>query len=135
MKGQTCGLISLGRGTIHNKSSKQKISTKVSTESEVVGASDFIPWTMWLKRILQELGYGMKRIVFYQDNESAIKMEKNGLKSCGDKSRHINIRYFFIKDVLEREGIDLEYCGTENMVADFLTKPLQRAFLEGRGIS
>ena len=77
---------------------------------EVVGASDFIPWTMWLKRILQELGYGMKRTIFYQDNESAIKMEKNCLRSCGDKSRHINVRYFFIKNVLEREEIDLEHC-------------------------
>ena len=120
MKGHTSGLVSLGRGTIHNKLSKQKINTKSSTESEVVDASDFIPWTIWLKRILQELGYGMKRTLLYQDNESTIKMEKNGLKSCEDKSRHINIRYFSIKDVLEREGIDLEHCGTESMIAVFL---------------
>ena len=56
-----------------------------------------------------------------------LKWRKNGVRSCGDKSRHINIRYFFIKDVLERERIDLEHYGTENMVADFLTKPLQGA--------
>ena len=63
--------------------------------------------------------------MFYQDNESAIKLEKNGMRSPGDESRHIHIRYFFIKDILEREGIDLEHCGTEHMVADFLSKPLQ----------
>ena len=52
-------------------------------------------------------------------------MEKNGMKSCGEKSRHIKIRYFFIKDILENEDISLEHCRTEVMLADFLTKPLQ----------
>ena len=52
-------------------------------------------------------------------------MEKYGLKSCGDKSRHINIRYFFIKDILDRENISVKHCRSEEMIADFLTKPLQ----------
>ena len=125
MKGHTGGLISLGKGTIQTKSSKQKLNTKSSTESELVGASDFIPWTLWLKRVLEEQGYKMSRTIFYQDNESAIKLEKNGLRSCGEKSRHIKIRYFFIKDILENENIDLRHCRTEIMLADFLTKPLQ----------
>uniref|UniRef100_A0A7S2RES4 Reverse transcriptase Ty1/copia-type domain-containing protein n=1 Tax=Eucampia antarctica TaxID=49252 RepID=A0A7S2RES4_9STRA len=112
MKGHTGGLISLGKGTIHTKSSNQKINTKSSTESEVVDAGDFIPWTMWSRRIIKEQGYGMKRTLFYQDNDSAMKMEKNGLKSCGDKSRNINIKYFFIKDVLEKKEIDLKHCET-----------------------
>lgn len=80
MKGHTGGLVSLGMGTIHTKSSTQKINTKSLTESEVIGAIDFITWTMWLKRTLMDIGYGMKRTLLYQDNESAIKMEKNGLK-------------------------------------------------------
>ena len=48
---------------------------------------------------MQKQGYVIKEAKFYQDNESAIKMEKNGLKSCGEKSRHIDIIYFFIKDI------------------------------------
>ena len=98
---------------------------KSSTEAELVGASDFIPWTLWLKRILEGQGYVMDRTIFYQDNESAIKMEKNGIRSCGEKTRHIKIRYFFIKDILENDEIDLKYCRTEVMLADLLTKPLQ----------
>ena len=69
-----------------------------------------------------------------------MKLEKNGRKSCGDKSRHIDIRYFFIKDVLRRENIDLQHCPTERMIADFYTKPLQgslfikmRNFIMGLG--
>ena len=56
---------------------------------------------------------------------SAIYIEKNGSVSCGEKSRHINIRFFFIKDVLKREGIEVKHCPTERMIADFFTKPLQ----------
>ena len=54
-----------------------------------------------------------------------MKIEKNGKSSCGDKSRHLTIRYFFIKDVLERENIIILHCPTERMLADFYTKPLQ----------
>ena len=52
-------------------------------------------------------------------------MESNGMKSAGDKSRHINIRFFFIKDILKREGIELLHCPTERMIADYYTKQLQ----------
>ena len=125
IRGHTGGLITMGIGTIHTKSFKQKLNTKSSTEAELVGASDYIPWTVWISSILKFQGYDVTRSVSYQDNESAIKLEKNGMRSRGDKSRHIHIRYFFIKDILEREEIDLEHCGTEHMVAYFLSKPLQ----------
>ena len=47
------------------------------------------------------------------------------MRSCGEKSRHIKIRYFFINDILENEDISLKHCRTEVMLAGFLTKPLQ----------
>ena len=47
------------------------------------------------------------------------------MKLAGDKSRHISIRYFFIKGIMKREHIDLVHCPTERMIADFYTKPLQ----------
>jgi len=52
-------------------------------------------------------------------------LKKNGRKSCGEKLRHIDVRYFFIKDVLKREDIKIEHCRTDLMIADFFTKPLQ----------
>ena len=105
----------------------QIADTKSSTESEVVGASDYIPWTVRTTKILEHQGYKVDIDIFYQDNESAIKMQKNGRRLAGDKSRHINIRYFFIKDILERQNIEMKHCPTERMIADFLTKPLQGA--------
>ena len=99
------------------KTTKQKLNTKSSTEAEVVGASDFLPWTIWIKRFLENQGYDTTSNIFYQDNTSAMKLEKNGMTSCGQKSRHINIRYFFIKDVIQGENIKIEYCPTEIMIA------------------
>mmetsp|Transcript_19478 Transcript_19478/g.22076 ORF Transcript_19478/g.22076 Transcript_19478/m.22076 type:complete len:153 (+) Transcript_19478:348-806(+) len=53
-------------------------------------------------------------------------MEKNGRNSCtGGNSRHINIRYFFVKDRVDKGELTIEYCPTGNMLADFFTKPLQ----------
>ena len=125
MKGHTGGVISMGKGAVIHNCSKQKLNTKSSTESEVVGVSDFLPYTMWASYFLGAQGYKLYRNIFYQDNTSAIKMIKNGKSSCGSKSRHIHIRYFFTKDALERENIDVHHCASDNMVADFYTKPLQ----------
>ena len=52
-------------------------------------------------------------------------MARNGRNSCTGNSRHINIRYFFVKDRFDKEEIDIVYCPTLDMVADFFTKPLQ----------
>ena len=125
MRSHTGGVISLGHGVINSKSSKQKINTKSSTEAELVGASDFVSHTMWTSWFLKDQGYVVESNIFYQDNQSAILLEKNGRSSCGEKSRHINIRYFFIKDVLQREKITVAHCPTERMIADYFTKPLQ----------
>ena len=73
---------------------------------------------------LKDQGYVVESTIFYQDNQSAILLEKNGRSSCSEKSRHINIRYFFIKDVLRREKITVAHCPTEHMIADYFTKPL-----------
>ena len=125
MKGHTGGLISLGRGIVHHKSSKQKLNTKSSTESELVGASDYIGHSVWLKRFMKEQGYKFKDYTLYQDNESAIKLASNEFGSRSDKTRHIKVRYFFIKDVIKRERMNLRHCKTGEMIADFFTKPVQ----------
>merc|ERR1712035_109211 len=114
MRSHTGGLISIGKGVLNTVSNKQKLNTKSSTEAELVGASDFISWTVWLKRVLMCQGFKVKRCLLYQDNESAMKLEKNGVKSSRGNTRHINIRYFFIKDILEKENIDVRHCNTES---------------------
>jgi hypothetical protein len=135
MRSHTGGIISFGRGGLICKSSKQKLNTKSSTEAELVGASDYLPNTLWLKMFLEAQGHRIVENVLQQDNESAIKLEKNGRTSAGPKSRHINIRYFFIKDRIKAEGIKIRHCPTLKMIADFFTKPLQgKLFLKLRSV-
>jgi hypothetical protein len=96
MKSHTGGVVSFGKGAIMSKSSKQKLNTKSSTRAELFGASNYLPYSIsWAKYFLEAQGYTLKENVFYQDNQSTIRFEKNGRKSCGPNSRHIEIRYFF----------------------------------------
>jgi hypothetical protein len=125
MRSHTGGVISFGRGGIVCKSKKQKINTKSSTEAELIGASDYLPHTLYVKMFMQAQGYPIDKATFYQDNESAIKMEQNGKASTGQRSRHIDIRYFFITDHSKRSDITIVHCPTSHMLADFFTKPLQ----------
>ena len=74
---------------------------------------------------MEDQGYKLKENILYQDNESAIKLESNGRMSAGQKSRHKNIRYFFIMDRIKAGEVLVKYCPTEAMLADFFTKLLQ----------
>ena len=60
----------------------------------------------------------------FQDNQSALASLKTG-KPSSKRSRHINIKYFYLKDKVDREELELEYLPTDEMIADVLTKPLQ----------
>ena len=124
-KSHTGGAMSFGRGVFGTKSTKQKLNTKSSTEAEVVGVSDFLTSNIWTENFMKHQGNGLMENTLYQDNTSAMRMERNGRDSCGQKSRHIDIRYFWVKDRLKDEKNKLEYCPTELMLADFFTKPLQ----------
>jgi hypothetical protein len=125
MKSHTGGAVSFGTGAAMSKSSKQKLNTKSSTEAELVGASDYLPHGIWARKFMEKQGFKLVQNTFYQDNQSTMKFLKNGRKSCGPNSRHIDIRYFFIKDRLELDEFTVVYCPTEQMLADFFTKPLQ----------
>jgi hypothetical protein len=61
----------------------------------------------------------------YQDNKSSIRLETNGRGSSGKRTRHMNVRYFFIADRVKSKEIRIEYCPTGIMVADYFTKALQ----------
>ena len=70
-------------------------------------------------------GYPPDKNILYQDNQSAMLLEKNGKRSSSQRTRAINIRYFFITDQVEKGNLTIKYCPTNKMVADYFTKPLQ----------
>ena len=124
-RGHTGGCVSMGSGLVHSRSSKQTLNTKSSTETELVGGSDFLPYAIWLVYFFEAQGYSLKKRIFHQDNQSTIKMLNNGKKSAGKNSRHVNIRYFWTSDRLKQHSFTVEHCPTLLMLGDFFTKPLQ----------
>ena len=125
MHGYSGGGFTMGRGFPINNSTKHKLNTRSSTESEVVGVDDFMPAICWTRYFLQAQGYGVQDNVLYQDNKSAILLAKNGKASSSKRTKHINIRYFFITDRIAAGEVTIEWCPTIEMVGDYMTKPLQ----------
>jgi hypothetical protein len=127
MRGHSGGGLSLGRGFPIVSSTKQKLNTRSSTETEIVGADDFMPAICWTRYFLEAQGYKVRDNILYQDNKSAILLEKNGKASSSKRTKHINIRYFFITDRVKEGDVSLIWCPTGDMIGDYMTKPLQGA--------
>ena len=117
--------MSLGLGVLHAKCSKQRLNVKSSTEAELVGTSDYIPYNLCSTMFMSEQGYKIKDNILYQDKKSTILMLKNGRNSCTGNSRHINFRYFFVKDRVDKGELKVKYFPLTIMLAYFFTKPLQ----------
>jgi hypothetical protein len=127
MKSHTGGIMSLGRGAVYAMSAKQKLNTKSSTESELVGVADMLPQMLWTRYFMEAQGYGINESIGFQDNTSTISLEKYGRLASSKRTRHINIRYFFVTDRIASKEVDIRWCPTAEMVGDFYTKPLQGA--------
>ena len=125
MRGHTGGGLTLGRGFPIVNSTKQKLNTRSSTESELVGVDDMMPTILWARYFLKAQGYDVTDNIIYQDNQSAILLERNGKASSSKRTKHIAVRYFFITNRIQMGEVHTEWCPTEDMVADFMTKPLQ----------
>jgi len=108
------------------KSTKQKVVTKSSTEAELIGLSDAANIGIHMRNFLIAQGYRLGPLRIYQDNTSCMTMMKKG-KSTSEKSRHIDIRWFWLKERIDSGEIELVYLPTEEMFANVLTKAIQGA--------
>lgn len=122
--GHTGGLISLGRGAINAKSTKQRLVVKSSTESELVGIHDYISQAIFVRNFLIAQGHEVPPVLVHHDNLSTIAMIERGRHS-GERTKHIDMRYFFVKDRIASGHLQLVHTPTADMIADLLTKPLQ----------
>ena len=97
--------------------------SKSSTESELIAVSDYTSTIIHVRDILSEIGYNTGAVTLLQDNKSTIRMIEKG-RPTSERTRHIAIRFFFVKDRVDSGEIKVEYCPTEDLTADVLTKPL-----------
>jgi hypothetical protein len=126
-KSHTGSVIVIGdAGLVSTKSSKQKIVTKSSTESELVGLSDSAPQAFHMRHFLIEQGHESNPVILYQDNMSCMALVKRG-RASSERTRHVAIRYFWVKDRVDNGEAEVIHLRTELMFANLLTKPLQGA--------
>jgi hypothetical protein len=132
-KSHTGCIVTVGDGgAIYFRSAKQKIVTKSSTEAELVAASDSAGVSLHIANFLRDQGYSVPPVLLYQDNKSAIALLGRGY-STSDLTKHISLRYFWIKERTSNGEIVIEFCPTAKMFANVLTKPLGgRQFLAER---
>ena len=95
--------MSIGYGRINYCSSKQIFNTKSTTESEIFGTSEYLPFNICIVMFYEGKGYEITKNILFQDNESEINMEKNGQELCTGNSRHINVLLFFMKDRADKK--------------------------------
>jgi len=124
MKSHTGAYMTFGKGMIDGSSKTQKINTTSSTEAEVVAVHENMAAILWTRYFLAAQGYPLEPSEIHQDNESAELLETNGRASSSKRTRHMNIRYFFVADVLKRKHIIITHCPTDEMIGDFFTKPV-----------
>ncbi len=91
---------------------------------------------LWVQSMASEFGLDSRPLLCYEDNTSAIDIAKNYI--INSKSKHINVKYHFIRDLVINGDVLLSYLPTNLMVADIFTKSLPRQlhalFVEGLGL-
>ena len=117
--------MSMENGLVYIGSWKQKMATRSSTESEVVGIYDILPQSLWTKKFLEDQGVTIKETVLYQDNMSSMLLERNGRQSSTKRTKHMDFQYFYVGDHVQNKTLSLQHFPTKEMLADYFTKPLQ----------
>lgn len=123
-------MFTLAGGAIGWKSKKQSLVTTSTAEAEYVSLASAAQECVWLGRLYQFVT-GQKEldpITLHADNQGSIKMAKND--SSGSRTKHIDIRYHLIRELLSQRKFSLAFCPTAEMAADILTKPLSRVLFE-----
>ncbi|CAL5403117.1 unnamed protein product [Camellia sinensis] len=122
----------MGSGVISWSSRKQPIVTLSTTKAEFVAATSCACKAIWLRRLLETLQHPHNGSTpIYCDNSSTIKLSKNPV--LHGRSKHIDVRYHFLRDLVKDGTLDLKHCRSEDQLADILTKPLKLpAFLKLR---
>ena len=118
-------VFSLARGAVSWLSKKQAAVALSTAEAEYVALSTATQEAIWLRRLLTDGGEPLEEpIVIHKDNQGAIAMAKNPVGHA--RTKHIDIRYHFVREGVQNGVIVLKYVATDEMIVDILTKPLPK---------
>lgn len=117
-------------GPISWKSKLQTIIAQSTTEAEYIAINACAKEAIYIKSILQELGYyKQEKLPIYSDNNGALLLAKNPV--FHERTKHISVKYHYIRDLIEKGIIDLIYINTLDQKADGLTKALEKVKFKG----
>jgi hypothetical protein len=120
---------SLGSSMISWQTRKQSSIALSTVEAEYIVACSASCEAIWLRKLLTDLfDLDMRATLILCDNQSCINMTENPV--FHDRSKHIEIRYHYICDMVQRGALKFQYISTNEQVADMLTKPLSRIKFE-----
>ena len=115
-------IIQLSGSTIDWMSKKQSSVSLSSCESEYVALTEVCKQLMWVKQLLIDMNVEIEKINVYEDNQSALKLLDS--EKVQTRSKHIDVRYNFVKEIKIKGEMFFYYCNTDSMPADLMTKPL-----------
>jgi hypothetical protein len=105
--------------------SKKHNSVALSTaEAEYIAAGHCCAQLLWMRQTLRDYGYKLIKVPLLCDNESAIRMADNPVEHS--RTKHIAIRYHFLRDHQQRGDIEIAYINIKDQLADIFTKPLDK---------
>ena len=100
---------------------KQNLVSLSTVEVEYIAAGSCCAQLLWMRKLLHDYGITQDTICVFCDNTSAINLSKNPVQYS--KSKHIEIQYHFIRDLVEEKIVCLEFINTDNQNVDIFTKP------------
>ena len=115
-------------GAVSWSAKKQSVVAQSSTEAEYIGLTHAAKELIWGRMLLKDIGVPqMEPTTLYCDNQGAIALAKDNQHHA--RTKHIAVRYHFIRQAVEEQSLTLTYCPTGDNVADMFTKALPRAKL------
>jgi hypothetical protein len=94
-----------------------------------------VPQILWARLFMKAQGIKVRHSILYQENKSAILLVENGRASSSKRTKHIEIRYYYVADQIAKGDLSIVWCPMDQMIADFLTKPLQgKVFVQFRDL-
>lgn len=124
------GNIFMFNGSPISWSCKKQVSVALSsTEAEYISLADASQEAIWLRRLLKDFNLVQSdSTVLFEDNQSCLKLVENNKFS--NRTKHIDTKFHFVRELKENDIINYKYCQTEFMLADMLTKPLNKVKLK-----
>jgi hypothetical protein len=121
------GILTIGspaNGAVMAISVRQRNVARSTCQAEFNAVDAFLPETMFHRNLMVEVGFNMRPVILFQDNQSTIRWLDPRSPPLLQRVRHFAMRYHFVREQLSTGDYILVYCPTKLMLADILTKPM-----------